>query len=159
MEPMIPEKEKRYFVKILFSPSGSRALAETAYFRKDMHLVFLNRWQWYFDYRMSLLKVQNPRAFVFLEQGCYDYVLPRDQYLAKVKNTYIGHKRMLSIFNNKLAELRHNWNELFPLEDHPDWKKICEKKERYQNLYEESKKIFLSENVKSRCKVNENSRY
>ena len=131
--------ETRIFVKILFSEKGIAALAEVHYFRNEMNVEFFQRWKWYFEYRAALLRVNFPRAFVKFETGNYEYVLPEDKYREKVKNMYLSNKRQLTKFNNKLTQLYANWNELFPIEENPDWVKITKKKEWYESQFNKSK--------------------
>ena len=136
--------EVRIFVKISFSESGSRCLGKTVYFRDGMILDFFNRYKWFFEYRAALLKVKNPKAFVLLEHGPYDYELPEDVYKEKIKSRYLSDKRQLTKFNNKLEDIKNRWNELFPIEDHPDWIKVMEKCKYYQKRYEQSKEEYES---------------
>lgn len=124
--------EKRLYVKILFSQSGSQALSETAYFRNDMTVQFYHRWKWYFEYRAALLKVRHPKSFVQLYQGVYDYVLPEEELRTKLENKIRAAKGRITEFDGKLKNLVDSWSELFPIEQHPDWTKVVQKRESYQ---------------------------
>lgn len=124
--------ERRLFVKILFSATGSRALAETAYYRNDMTIEFYVRWKWFFEYRAALLKVKNPRALVDYFQGVYDYELPEDELRKKLENKIRAAKGKITEFNRKLKKLIDSWSELFPIEYHPEWTKIVQKKDYYR---------------------------
>ena len=138
------KSETRIFVKILFSESGKSALGEVHYFRNEMRVDFFVRWKWYFEYRAALLRVKYPKGYIKLETGPYEYVLPEDKYLEKVKNQYLSDKRQLTKFKNKLNYIRKNWNELFPIEENPDWIKVTKKLEWYQSQYEKSKSLYDS---------------
>lgn len=134
--------ERRLFVKIRFNKDSRYvALAETVYFRNDMDVDFFMRWKWFFEYRAALLRVQNPRAFVELTHGSYVYVFPEDEYKEKVNNLLLAAKRNLTKFKRQIDEARNNWNEFFPIEDHPKWKKVQDKlqyyEERVKNLSDE----------------------
>ena len=124
--------EIRLYVKILFSKSGSQALRETAYFRDDMTVQFYSRWRWYFEYRAALLKVEYPKSFVQLNQGNYEYILPDDELRLKLENKIRAAKGKITEFNRRLTNLSNNWNELFPIEQHPDWTKIVQKNDYYK---------------------------
>ena len=137
-------KETRIFVKILFSESGKSALANVYYFRNEMRVDFFQRWKWYFEYRAALLRVKYPKGYIKLETGTYEYVLPEDKYLEKVRNSYLSDKRQLTKFKNQLNAIRKNWNELFPIEENPDWIKVTKKLEWYQSQYEKSKSLYDS---------------
>lgn len=124
--------EIRLYVKILFSKSGSQALRETAYFRDDMTVQFYERWRWYFEYRAALLKVKHPKSYVQLNQGNYEYVLPEDELRTKLENKIRAAKSMVTQIDRKMQNLIDNWSELFPIDHHPDWTKIVQKKDYYR---------------------------
>jgi hypothetical protein len=136
------KKEVRNYVKILFSESGIAALHDVRYFKNDMTVMFYMKWKWYFEYRAALLKVQHPKALVEYRTGPYEYVLPDDEYKMKVKNHYLSNKRQQSKFKNKINLIRKNWSELFPIEEHPDWKKVNDKLNYYKEQFELSKKEY-----------------
>ena len=136
--------ETRIFVKIFFSETGISAIGEVRYFRNEMTVEFYQKWKWYFEYRAALLRVKFPKAYIKLETGPYEYVLPEDKYKEKIKNRYLSDKRQLTKFKNKLNSIRKNWNELFPIEENPDWIKVTKKLEWYESQYESSKKEYDS---------------
>lgn len=138
------KSETRIFVKILFSETGKSALGEVHYFRNEMRVEFYQKWKWYFEYRAALLRVKFPKAYIKLETGPYEYVLPEDKYQEKVKNRYLSDKRQLTKFKNQLNSIRKNWNELFPIEENPDWIKVTKRLEWYESKYEFSKKEYDS---------------
>lgn len=123
--------EKRLFVKIRFSASGQRALAETAYFKDDMAMDFYLRWEWYFKYRSALLQVKSPKAFVELIHGSYDFVLPETEYKQKLENLIRAAKAKITKCDNDIQLARDNWNEIFPIDLHPDWKRALQKRLDY----------------------------
>lgn len=135
--------ETRIYVKIMYGEK-SRSMANVHYYRNEMTLEFFNRWEWYFEYRAALLKVKYPKSYVQLFRGPYEYELPEDLYLKKVQNRYLSDKRQLTKFNNKLEDIRNRWNELFPIEDHPDWIKVMTKLKDYQESFEQSKLEYES---------------
>jgi len=61
-----------------------------------------------------------------------------------VKNEYLSDKRQLTKFKNKLEVVKSNWNELFPIEDHPDYVKVMNKLKYYEKAFECSKKLYDS---------------
>lgn len=126
--------ERRIFVKIRFYKNPQYPpLAETVYYKDDMDINFFMRWKWFFLYREALLRVQNPRAFVELTHGPYDYCLPEEAYRKKVYHLLIAAKRKLAQFRNRVDSARRNWDELFPMEEHPAWIKAREKTAWYEN--------------------------
>lgn len=136
--------ETRIYVKISFNEKGISALRKTVYFRNEMRVDFFVRWKWYFEYRAALLRVKHPKAFIELNHGPYEYVLPEDKYREKIKNQYLSDKRQLTKFKNKLNSIRENWKELFPIEENPDWIKVTKKLEWYESQYENSKSLYDS---------------
>jgi hypothetical protein len=125
-------KETRIYAKILFGESGKSALAKCVYFRNDMTVDFFQRWKWYFKYRAALLRVKNPKAYIDYVHGPYEYILPENQYKKKLENNIKAAKSKLTEYSNKIARAKANWSEIFPIEDHPGWKKTKEKKEYYE---------------------------
>lgn len=126
------KKERRMYVKIRFYKNRRYStLAEVYYFRNEMSIDFFMRWKWYFEYRAALLRVQNPHAFIELTHGSYEFTLPDEEYRIKTYNLLLGAKRKKTEFQNKIDYAKKNWNELFPIEDHPLWKKVEEKLNYY----------------------------
>jgi hypothetical protein len=124
--------ETRLFVKIRFSESGYSALATVHYFRNEMKVDFFHRWMWYFKYREALLRVAHPKAFIEFEAGPYQYVLPQHALREKVKNKHLSNKRQLTKFDNQLSKICANWNEIFPIEEHPNWIDVQRKRDYYK---------------------------
>jgi hypothetical protein len=124
--------ETRIFVKILFSENGLSALSTVHYFRNEMKVDFFQRWKWYFEYRAALLRVKYPKAYIALEHGPYEYILPEHEYQQKIRNRYIADKAQLTKFKHKLDSISQNYNQIFPIEEHPDYKKINAKLEEYR---------------------------
>ena len=148
--------ETRYFVRI-------RMGHDQLYYRNDMLPDFFFRWQWFFDYRAALVKVKNPRKTVYCEKGTYQYVLPENDYREKLRSLEIKRKAQLTQFNNKLKALKANWKELFPLEDHPEYKRILEKQNKLQQDYdiiqlkkEELKNGYIPDKILSYTELLEN---
>ena len=102
------------------------------YFRNDMSNEFFNRWQWYFEYRAALLKVQNPKSKITYEVGAYEKILPAIEYEMKLKNIIKSRKSKLTEFGCKLDFAVKNWNELFPIEQNPYWSKVQAKLKRLE---------------------------
>lgn len=138
--------ERRCYVKILFyKESRYSALAETVYYKNDMDIDFFMRWKWYFQYRGALLRVQNPHAYIELSHGSYEYELPEDKYRRKVYNLLLAAKRKLTQYLRQIEYVKVNWDELFPMEEHPKWIKVQAKltyyEERVQVLSKEYEEI------------------
>lgn len=137
-------KEVRMYVVILFHEK-SQALRTVYYTRRDMTIDFFHRWKWYFEYRYALLKVKYPRAYIKLEYDRYELTLPEEEYKTKMRNKLISAKRMVTQFEKKIDYVRANWDEFFPPEEHPKWKKVLEKldyyKEQLRLTQEECNKI------------------
>jgi hypothetical protein len=142
-------EEIRLFVKILFTPRY-QALAEVVYFRNDMTVEFYQRWKWYFEYRAALIKVQNAKSIVTIQQGSYPYILPKDELIKKLESKIRSKKAKIVEFENKLQNAVNKWDELYPIEQHPLWSRVIEKKSAYyselKNLEQELKVIKNNNN-------------
>lgn len=134
-------KEKRFFAYILFNEHGKYQPYEKVYFRNEMTLPFLMKWKWYFKYREAILRVKYPKAYIELRTGPYDYILPKNELQKKLKNNLSAAKRKLTEFKNKITYERENWNELFPIEEHPKWADI----EKKLNYYKERVDLLNAE--------------
>ena len=126
--------ERRYFVKIRFHKDLKYStLAETMYFQNDMTLDFYMRWQWYFKYREALLRVQNPHSFIELSNGGYEYILPEEQHKKKVYNLLLAAKRKLTQYKRAIEYAKENWDQLFPMEEHPQYIRVMDKLKYYED--------------------------
>lgn len=134
--------ETRIWVKITFNEKGISALQQCVYFRNEMSVEFFQRWKWFFEYRAALLRVKHPKAYISYRHSPYEYVLPEDKYREKVRNRYLADKRLLTKFQNRLNAVRENWNELFPIEENPEWNKVVEKMNYYQEQLRKSKEEY-----------------
>lgn len=122
----------RIYVKIRFSQSGYRALAETVYYKNDMTVPFFGRWEWFFKYRAALLQVEYPKAFVEIQSGSYKYVLPSEEQRSLLENRIRSAKGKVTELERKMHNAASHWNEIFPIEQHPLWVNLVEKKKRYE---------------------------
>jgi len=136
---MIPDdngKERRYYAKIRLNKNSEipdPVSTEVYYYRNDMTFDFIIRWKWYFIYRAALLQVKYPRGFVEFTHGGYEYILPEDEHKKKVYNLLVAAKRKRTEFENKIVKARQQWDELFPIEEHPYWVKVEEKLQYYED--------------------------
>lgn len=138
--------ERRLFVKILFA-QRYHALAEVVYYRNDMTVEFYERWKWYFEYRAALLRVKSPRSIVIYYQGSYQYSPPKDELIKRLESKIRGKKAKITEFENKLQSAIKNWNELYPIEQHPHWSKVSDKKRAYHSeLIDLENKLELLKN-------------
>ena len=124
--------ETRIYVKIRFHENNKSALGKCVYFRNDMTVDFYHRWKWYFEYRAALLRVKYPHGFIEYTHGPYKYTLPEEEYKTKLENNIKAAKSKLTEYSNKIAKAKANWMEMFPIEEHPGWRKISDKQEYYR---------------------------
>jgi len=134
--------ETRVYVRIRFTTGKYQPLAKDHYFRNEMTPDFYLRWQWYFKYRVALLRIKHPRAYIEYQCGPYEYQLPEDKFKQKVRSQYLSDQRQLTKLYNKIQYARDNWNELFPIEENPLWGKVIEKQKKYEAQIEASKQQY-----------------
>jgi hypothetical protein len=136
-------RETRFFAKITLG--SQQALSETVYYRNDMLPDFFFRWLWYFKYRQALFQVKNPKWYCELSTGGYQIDLSVNEYKIKVKNKITAKKRKITELDRKITHARKNWDELWPIEEHPLWVKVKEKvarlKKELKDLESEYKNI------------------
>jgi hypothetical protein len=122
--------EKRFYVKIDAGPQAGGN--PCVYLNKDFPFEPFMKWKWYFDYRAALYKVQHPKYRVDLMTGSYNYVLAPEVAFLTLKNKIIAKKRVISKYRNQIQMAKNEWNELFPIEEYPLYKKARAKINRTQ---------------------------
>jgi hypothetical protein len=99
-----------------------------------------NKWGWYFKYRAALAQVEYPKFHVDFTWGNYDKYTEEEKAEKELKDKIAGKRRMITKLNNAIIESQEEWNELFPIEEYPVYKKVLAKKKRYESELEELKK-------------------
>lgn len=146
--------EKRFFVKIEAGPQAGGN--PCVYFNRDFPFETFMKWKWYFDYRAAMHKVKNPRHRVDLLTGSYNYVAPFESQVRTLKNKITGKKRIISKFENQIRLVKNNWNELFPIDDLPDYQKAIAKIDKTKKeLY--NLEISLTKTINNHDLQTENS--
>lgn len=81
----------------------------------DQHV----KWKWYFEYRAALEKVKNPKFSVECRWGQYipENVSKEDLERERLKRSISARKSQLSKWKNALIKYRHEYNEIFPIEE------------------------------------------
>jgi hypothetical protein len=117
--------DKRYFVKV--RGGKQQALAETIYYRNEMTFEFFIKWRWYFEYRAALYRVNNPRHFVDISHGGYEYIPPRVELIKMLKNKITNRKGKVTQWDCCISKAKETWSELFPIEDDQMFQKAVAK--------------------------------
>lgn len=91
-----------------------------------------NKWDWYFKYRAALFQIAYPKAYVELLWGNKPKYSEEEIRNIDLKNSIAGKKRMITKISNAINETKAEWNELFPIEEYPLYKKAMAKLERYK---------------------------
>lgn len=120
--------EKRYGVKITAgtSPGGNPSI----YYITGLRFETYVKWRWYFEYRAALYKVNNPRHWVDLQPHQYDYIPTEVEQAKKTRDAIVGKKAQITKWTNAINAAKENWNELFPIEEDPQFIKACGKLEK-----------------------------
>lgn len=92
------------------------------------------RWGWYFRLRGAMLQVKYPRHRI---EHVHGFVNPELNELQRIRNKIIARKRKITEMKNKMKAIENTWNELFPIEEHPIYKKIQEKFSRLNRELDE----------------------
>jgi hypothetical protein len=122
--------QKRFYVKIDAGPCAGGN--PCVYHNKDFPFEIFMKWKWYFDYRAALYKIQHPKHRVDLMTGSYDYLPPAETAIRNMQNKITAKKRVISKYRNKIQMAKNEWDELFPIEEYPLYKKAMEKIKRTQ---------------------------
>lgn len=91
------------------------------------------KFQWYFQYRAALIKVQNPRLFVEICPFQYDHVLKVDEIRKRLTDRQRSAKAKVTEFTNKIELAKRHWNQLFPIEEDDLYKRAMTKLELKKN--------------------------
>lgn len=108
---------------------------EQIYFKiwDNMPFEMANKWNWYFKYIAALLQVKYPKFKVELTPG--SEIAEPDSIIAErhATNKIRAKKAKITEIENKIKLARENWNDLFPIYDHPSYKKAVEKLNTLKN--------------------------
>lgn len=97
------------------------------------------KWDWYFKYRAALAQVQHPRANVIVTWGNSE---PDQRSVEKIRRDEISRQQAkVTKIKNLMFKARAEWNDLMPIEDHPNYIKAKAKLE-----YEQARLDELSRN-------------
>jgi len=95
----------------------------------------LVRWSWYFKYRQALYRVKYPRSYSTISE--FKYVPSGPVLCKKLYNQWLGKKRKVSEWKNKVKKAEEQYDQLFPIETHPVYAKALLKLERLKQEFEE----------------------
>jgi len=121
---------KRFYVKII--AGKLRQCTETIYYRTDLPFNIFNKWQWYFKYREALYRIKNPRYYIELSMGSYDYVPPKEEVIKILINKIRAKKGKITEYKTKIRIAEQTWDEMFSIAENDLFKKAKAKIERYQ---------------------------
>lgn len=124
---MLQLHQHRFYVKI--RGGKNEGLAECVYYKANMTFEFYFRWRWFFKYRAALYQVQNPKHFVVLDNGRYEYVEQAEEKRVRLANKIKSKKAKVTELQNKLKLAQDHWllNNLFSIEDDPIYKRAVAK--------------------------------
>ncbi|KKP51035.1 MAG: hypothetical protein UR43_C0028G0006 [candidate division TM6 bacterium GW2011_GWF2_33_332] len=120
--------QRVHWVRILVSDTLGSAEITRLYWEVPWTLRL--KYNWYFKYRAALLQVQNPKKYVEMTWGNFSKLSPKEKKLHDLKNKIIAKKRKITEFTNKFNYVKQQWNELFPIEDDPQYNNVIAKLER-----------------------------
>lgn len=89
------------------------------------------KWKWYFEYRYALLRVKYPKNCI--EHGEFKMKMDKKTAAQILKDKIRSKKRNITVHKNKLKAVVDNWNELWPIEEHPLYQKVVAKIKRLEN--------------------------
>lgn len=84
-------------VKITVSMAGNPGTPEeVVYWRANLTIDLLEKWQWYFDYLAALVKVANPKRRVSMYTGRQGTKVGQEYIIEKTKTLLAGKRRTLT---------------------------------------------------------------
>jgi hypothetical protein len=101
---------------------------------KDLPWHVVKKWNWYFRYRAALLQVEHPRWEIDFKQGNEvaksDSEINRrflDNKIRSKKSTITIKTKFLENIENDFNDLKDNWTEIFPIEQHEKYQATVDK--------------------------------
>ena len=119
-----------FYFKIVVKDEKHRQIKAIVW--KDLPFHIRTKYNWYFEYRAALLKVQNPKYNISTSFGKYEPETASgiEKVLKKKTNLLTARKRKITQTRNKIAQAKENWNEIFEIESSPLYLKACNKLNR-----------------------------
>lgn len=115
-------KDRKFGVKIIMHHDKfMSAIRTTVYYNKGFRFEPFHKWSWYFDYRMVLFKVKNPKFYFEMLYFDYIEVASEDEERIRHKAKITARKRKLTIARNKIENYKSSWDSIFPIDDDPTY--------------------------------------
>jgi hypothetical protein len=93
------------------------------------------KWDWYFKYRAALLQIKYPKYHI---EKSWGNIPATGKTLKQILEGKIASKKgQLTKFKSLLYQAKVNWNQIFPIDEEPDYKKAVAKIERLEKEYQE----------------------
>lgn len=128
--------DKKYGCKIILHRQqyyGSEG--KLLHYWNDLSFKTFIKFQWYFQYRAAMVKVEHPRQFVELATFQYDYVPKADEIKKRLQDKLKSAKAKRTEWGNKVERYKAGWNSLFPIEEDPNYKNAMDRiKEKEQSI-------------------------
>lgn len=132
--------ERLHWVRIsCFSKRGNGELVE-GLFWDNLPWVTRQKYDWYFRYRAALLQVKYPKSHI--EHNWGHLTAPPKTMKQVLRNRIIAKKGKITEFKNKVSKARSQWNDLYPIDDHPNYQKALKKLERLKKELIEHQEEF-----------------
>lgn len=103
-----------------------------------LRLEQVTRFSWYFRCRAAAEQLKNPRTKVYFEiNKTYEAIDQRTDLLKTITNKLRNAKAKLTQATTRLNQIKENWKELFPIEEHPNYSKVAQEIERRKKRIQE----------------------
>jgi len=104
------------------------------------------RWFWYFKYRAALYQVKYPRAVVTSTYGMQKGNVNPHCKKKFLENKIVAAKRNITMYENRIKKFGESYNELFPMDEHDNFKELKRRlensKKRLEDLKTEYKNTY-----------------
>lgn len=78
-------------------------------------------------YLTALYQVETPRQFIEFSEFQYEYIPDKQKQIKKLKDKIKSAKAKITQNKNKIKRFETNWNELFPYDEYPLYKRAVAK--------------------------------
>lgn len=129
-------KHCRYSISIL-SKRGSGPV-KVHHEWHGLRLDQVTRFSWYFRYRAAAEQIQNAKIKVYFEiNKTYTNIDHRTALIKTITSKLRNAKAKLTQATTKLNQIKGNWTELFPVQEHPHYAKVEHEIERRKSRIQE----------------------
>lgn len=104
---------------------------------EDFQFNQVSKWNWYFRYIAAKIQIEHPHRLVELSHVKYEVEDQNKKAQQILTNRLRSAKSKLTEWNNKIKQFESSYNEIFPINEHPVYRKAKQKIKEKETLKRE----------------------